>query len=106
MCDMTIGMAARVLDNVAGMFTAIGLHEEADPLYRRALAIMEKRLGPQHPDVAKTLEFHAGALQMLGREAEADGLYVHAKAITDRHAGGCVAPKPATATLRFAAPTT
>ena len=32
-------------------------YEEAEQVYGRALPILEKELGPRHPDVAKTLEF-------------------------------------------------
>jgi len=32
-----------------------GNYAEAEPLYRRALAIVEKALGPEHPNVAASL---------------------------------------------------
>ena len=32
-----------------------GQYAEAEPLFRRALAIWEKALGPQHPAVAQSL---------------------------------------------------
>ena len=35
---------------------------EAEPLYRRALAIDEKSYGPDHPDVARDLNNLAGLL--------------------------------------------
>lgn len=31
------------------------MHEEADALYQRSLAMREKALGPDHPDVAQSL---------------------------------------------------
>ena len=34
---------------------ATGRYAEAEPLYERALAIREKALGPDHPDVATSL---------------------------------------------------
>lgn len=43
------------------MFTPIilpvaqGNYDEAEPLFTRALAIREKALGPEHPDVASSL---------------------------------------------------
>ena len=37
--------------------------DEAGPLYDRSLAIREKALGPDHPDVATTLNNRAALLQ-------------------------------------------
>ncbi len=34
------------LNNLAELYRAQGKHTEAEPLYRRALAIVEKALGP------------------------------------------------------------
>lgn len=39
------------------------MHAEAEPLFRRSLAIREKALGPQHPDVAQSLNNQAGLLE-------------------------------------------
>ena len=75
-----------VTSPLAGVFTAQGRYEQAEPLYERSLSILEKELGPRHPDVAKTLEFYATTLQMLGRGAEADRLDARAKAIVEGRA--------------------
>ena len=40
-----------------------GKYDDADPLYQRALAIDEKVLGPDHPDVAADLNNRAGLLE-------------------------------------------
>ena len=32
-----------------------GMYDDAEPLYKRALAIREDTLGPRHPDVASSL---------------------------------------------------
>jgi hypothetical protein len=37
-------------------------------MYRRALAIWEKALGPQHPDVAKARENYAALLRAMGEK--------------------------------------
>lgn len=39
-----------------------GKYEEADPLHDRSLAILEKVLGPDHPDVAVVLNNGAESL--------------------------------------------
>ena len=41
--------------NLAWLYQDMGRHAEAEPLYRRALAIREQALGPEHPDVAEAL---------------------------------------------------
>ena len=40
---------ATSLDGLAGIFLAQGRYAEAEPLYKRALAIRERALGPEHP---------------------------------------------------------
>lgn len=41
-----------------------GKYEEAEPLFERSLAIREKALGPDHPDVAESLNNWAGLLEI------------------------------------------
>src|SRR5882724_11841925 len=52
-----------------------GRYAEAEPLLKRALAIREKALGPDHPDVAMSLNTLAALYQERGRYAEAEPLY-------------------------------
>lgn len=40
-----------------------GKYDEAEPLYVRAIAIVEKALGPEHPDLAVWLRNRAALLQ-------------------------------------------
>ena len=54
-------MAIR-LNNLAGLLRATNRLAEAEPLYRRALAIDEKSFGPEHPDVARDLNNLAALL--------------------------------------------
>ena len=56
-------------------------------LYKRALAIREKALGPDHPDVASTLNNLAERLRDQGKYAEAEGLYKRALAIREKALG-------------------
>ena len=58
-----------------------GRYAEAEPLYKRALAIREKALGPEHPDVATSLENYAALLRETARVDEAERLEARAKAI-------------------------
>jgi tetratricopeptide (TPR) repeat protein len=43
-------ITALSLNNLAGLYDAMGQDEQALPLYQRALAIREKVLGPEHAD--------------------------------------------------------
>jgi hypothetical protein len=54
---------------------------EAEPLYRRALAIGERSLGPDHPKVATDLNNLASLLRATNRLGEAEPLYRRALAI-------------------------
>jgi hypothetical protein len=55
-------------------------------LYKRSLAIWEKALGPEHPNVAICLENYAVLLNKMGRGAEAEPLEARARAIRGRQA--------------------
>jgi tetratricopeptide (TPR) repeat protein len=46
---------ATSLNNLAECYQAQGSYAKAEPLYKRSLAIREKALGPDHPDVAASL---------------------------------------------------
>ncbi len=72
--------------NVAVVYEDLGRYAEAEPLYKRALAIREKALGPEHPSVATSLENYAARLRKTGRSTEAAKLEARAKAIRAKHA--------------------
>jgi tetratricopeptide (TPR) repeat protein len=57
---------------------------DAEPLYKRSLAIREKALGPGHPLLAVGLHNLAGLYQGQGRYAEAGPLYKRSLAITEK----------------------
>ena len=63
-------MATR-LNNLGLLYYQQSKDAAAEPLFNRALAIDEKALGPDHPDVALLAEDLAATLRKLGREAEA-----------------------------------
>ena len=60
---------------------AQGRYAEAEPLLQRALAIREKALGPDHPDVAEVLEHLAKLYDQTGRSEEAKKLSERARQI-------------------------
>ena len=55
-------MSRLALNNLAALYDNQGRYAEAEPLYKRALAIQEKALGPDHPDVATGAEQSGFAL--------------------------------------------
>ena len=79
--------APRLL-NQAGLY----LHgrarfSDAEMLYQRALAIFEKVLGPEHPDVASSLNNLAALYEDQGRYAEAQPLFRRALAVNEKVLG-------------------
>lgn len=63
------------------MYRAQSGYREARAVHERALAIRENALGPQHPDVAKTLEGYAALLERMGRPGRAADMSARAEAI-------------------------
>ena len=57
---------------------------QAEPLYKRALAIIQKALGPTHPDVATGLNNLALLYATQGPYAQAEPLYKRALAIREK----------------------
>ena len=68
-------------NNLASLHVSQGKYAEAEPLYKRALAIVEKTLGVEHPNVAVILSSYAALLRKMNREAEAVILESRAKEI-------------------------
>ena len=62
---MTLGPdhpdVAQSLNGLAALYKAEGRYADAEPLYKRCLAIREKALGPDHPDVAEPPNGLAGS---------------------------------------------
>ena len=73
------------LNNLGALYVTQGNYAEAEPLYRRALAIIEKALGPEHPNLATSLENYAALLRKTGRADEAAEMEARAKAIRAKY---------------------
>ena len=71
---------ASTLNNLAERYKEEGRYADAEPLYKRALAIREEELGPDHPDVAQSLNDLAALYSAQGRDADAEPLYKRALA--------------------------
>ncbi len=61
-------------------------HNAAQKQVWRALVIVEKALGPDHPHVAASLENYAALLRKTGRSDEAARMEARAKAIRAKRA--------------------
>jgi tetratricopeptide (TPR) repeat protein len=81
-------VAARLLHQTAYYLQhQRGQYAEAEPLYQRSLAIREKALGPDHPDVATSLNNLALNYRRQGKNAEAAPLYQRSLAIREKALG-------------------
>ena len=69
------------LKELAMLYEAQGNYAEAEPLYVRALAIKEKSLWPDHPDVLQSLRNCAALLRKMARSDEAVKMEARAAAI-------------------------
>ncbi len=77
---------AMIFSNLAALYRAQGQYAKAEPLYQRAVAIMEKALGTDHPNVATSLENYAELLRNMNRETEAARMEALAETIRAKHA--------------------
>jgi CHAT domain-containing protein/Tfp pilus assembly protein PilF len=78
---------ARTLNQIALALYRQGHYAEAQKLGQRALAIREKALGPEHPDVAESLNNLAAINQRQANPVEAEALYKRALAIREKALG-------------------
>lgn len=62
---------ARSFKNLAAVSYRQKRYQEAELLYRRALAILESSLGTKHPEFATSLQNYAETLRKLKRQEEA-----------------------------------
>ena len=78
---------AGALNRLARLLYQQRRYSEAEPLFRRALAVEEETRGANHPDVAYKLNNTANVLCRLGRYAESEPLHRRAVRILDETLG-------------------
>ena len=71
---------AHALNNLARRYTTLGHYTDAEPLYRRSLAIYQNIFGPDSPDVATALNDLARLYKAQGQYALAERLCRRAEA--------------------------
>jgi tetratricopeptide (TPR) repeat protein len=79
--------AASLLNETGSYVHDRAQYADAEPLYKRSLAIGEKALGPEHPDVATTVNNLALLYKNQERYADAEPLYWRALAIYEKALG-------------------
>lgn len=79
--------AAKLAQTFAHWLQDSGRPAEAESFFRRALHIEEKRLGPDHPEMAPRVRDLASVLRLRGREGEAEALARRALALTEQAFG-------------------
>ena len=62
---------ARSLNNLAGLYKQQGRYADAEPLYKRALAIFELTFKSEHPEVLKILGNYVQLLKATNRKGRA-----------------------------------
>jgi tetratricopeptide (TPR) repeat protein len=75
------------LNQLAALYHSQGKYNEAEPLYRRSLSIVEKQLGENHPDVANSLNNLAVLYQNQGKYNEAEPLLLRSLSILEKQLG-------------------
>ena len=78
---------ARLLNALAVLYHSQGQYAQAEPLCQRALAIWEKTLGSDHPDVATSLNNLAALYRTQGQYAQTEPLSQRALAIWEKTLG-------------------
>jgi tetratricopeptide (TPR) repeat protein/CHAT domain-containing protein len=78
---------ATAISWLAYIYRAQGRHAEAEPLYKRSLAILEGALGANDPGVGITLNNLADLYRQQGRYPEAEPLYKRALGIREKALG-------------------
>ena len=63
------------MSNLGGLYRDQGRYGEAEPLYRRALAVVEQALGPDHSRMAAPLGGLAALYYAQGRYRDAEPFY-------------------------------
>ena len=92
----TSALCAPELNNLAALYQRQQRYGDAEPLFKRALALREKSLTPGHPDIAQSLNNLATLYEKQDRHTDSEPLFKRALAIYQKAAGP---EHPAVATL-------
>ncbi len=83
----TDGRHLESIDNLAAFYESTGSYSQAEPLYRKALEIRERELGPDHFEVAKSLNNMALLHYTQGKNQLAEPLYRRLVQLIEKNRG-------------------
>ena len=78
---------ASSLNNLAVLYQSQRRYSDAEPLFKRSLAIKKNALGPDHPDVVLSLNNLAVLYRAQGRYADAEPFFKRSLAINEKTLG-------------------
>ena len=78
---------AAIANDLAGSYKRLNRLEDAEALDNRAIEILRRELGPNHPEIAMSLNNLAEVYREQGRYAEAEDSYKRALAIAEKAFG-------------------
>ena len=78
---------ANTLSNLGALYDYLRRYPEAEPLFKRALAIDQKALGPDHPEAGHLLNNLAETYRETARYADAEPLYKQSLAVREKALG-------------------
>lgn len=86
--EKLINMSSRIIalsfSNLAESYRSTGDYKKAEPLYKQALSIREKALGPDHPDTTMSLRNLAVLYRRMGDYGKAEPLYKRELSIKEK----------------------
>ncbi len=78
---------AKSLNDLASLYKLRGRYAQAEPLYKRALTILERALGADDPEVATSMNNLAVLYEIQGHYAQAESLFKRSLAISEKALG-------------------
>ncbi|MCI5219796.1 MAG: tetratricopeptide repeat protein [Candidatus Electrothrix sp. LOE2] len=85
---------SNILKELASLYYFRGFYEKSEKLYNRSLAIIEKRLGKEHPETATVLTDIAALYETQARYEDAESLYKRAQKIVGRPSKRIIPTRP------------
>jgi tetratricopeptide (TPR) repeat protein len=82
---------ATIFVSLGSVYYDSGRFSESERCLRAALEIQESALGPEHPDVARSLRYYAVLLRQMGRKLEAKDMEARAESILAKPANRAAA---------------
>jgi tetratricopeptide (TPR) repeat protein len=73
------------LNNLANLYSAQGNYKQAEPLYERALSILEQAFGPNHVSLLPTLDGYGLLLEKTNKTTKSAQIMARAAAIRRNH---------------------